>query len=190
MRIDKDHWLTRVLRVPSPNCDERPDPADISLLVIHNISLPAGRYNTGYVEALFCNELDCAVHASFADLAGVEVSAHLFIRRRGQVVQFVPFNQRAWHAGASVWRGRHRCNDFAVGIELEGVDDRVYTKAQYRVLTRVTRALQRRYPALAADAIVGHAEIAPGRKTDPGPAFDWPYYLLQLRSLSEPNRKS
>lgn len=181
MRVNAEHWLGRVSRQLSPNRDARPDPADIALLVIHNISLPAGRFNTDYVASLFCNTLDCTAHPSFADLAGLEVSAHLFIRRGGQMIQFVPFDERAWHAGASSWRGRARCNDFAIGIELEGVDERPYTKAQYRSLVRVTRALLQRYPRLCSDAIVGHAEIAPGRKTDPGPAFDWKRYLSALR---------
>lgn len=182
MQVTADHWLTRVTRQPSPNRDERPDPDDIALLVVHNISLPAGSFGTGHVESLFCNTLDCTAHPSFAELEGLEVSAHLFISRRGRVIQFVPFNQRAWHAGLSVWQGRQRCNDFAIGIELEGVDDRAYTKSQYRSLARVSQALLARYPRLVSNAIVGHCEIAPGRKSDPGPAFDWPRYLQALRA--------
>ncbi|MFK7912895.1 MAG: 1,6-anhydro-N-acetylmuramyl-L-alanine amidase AmpD [Pseudomonadales bacterium] len=180
VRVAPDHWLPRVRRVPSPNCDARFDADDIALLVIHNISLPAGRFGNGHVEALFCNELDCTLHASFADLPGVEVSAHLLIARTGRITQFVPFNARAWHAGTSQWRGRSRCNDFSIGIELEGTDSRPYTKAQYRSLTRVTAALLERYPRMSPDAIVGHEDIAPGRKTDPGPAFDWSRYLGSL----------
>ncbi len=181
MQVTSNHWLRRVAHRPSPNCDERPDPNDIGLLVIHNISLPAGVFGTPHVHALFCNELDCNAHPSFAELQGVTVSAHLLISRRGSVTQFVPFDQRAWHAGQSAWRGRTRCNDFAIGIELEGVDDRAYTKAQYRSLVRVSGALFARYPRLSADTVVGHAEIAPGRKTDPGGAFNWRYYLGCLR---------
>lgn len=180
MRVTADHWLPRVRRLLSPNHDERFDADDIALLVIHNISLPAGRFGTGHVEALFCNELDCGLHGSFAELQGVAVSAHLLIARTGRITQFVPFNARAWHAGVSRWRGRSRCNDFSIGIELEGTDTRPFTKAQYRALTRVTGALLARYPRLSPDAIVGHADIAPGRKTDPGPAFDWARYLGAL----------
>lgn len=180
MEIDLQHWLKRVRRCPSPFADERTDPDDVALLVLHNISLPPGRFGGGHVEALFCGELDCAAHDSFSDLAGVEVSAHLFIDRRGRCTQFVPFNARAWHAGLSAWQGRSRCNDFAIGIELEGTDTRPYTKAQYRTLDRVTRALLARYPQLHSGAIAGHNEIAPGRKTDPGAAFDWASYLQRL----------
>ena len=166
-RLDSAQWI------PSPNFGPRPDTDDISLLVIHNISLPAGRFGTGHVESLFCNQLDCSLDPSFADLQGLEVSAHLLIARTGQITQFVPFHCRAWHAGLSHWRGRVGCNDFSIGIELEGTDARPYTKAQYRSLARVSAALLAHYPRLSPDAIVGHADIAPGRKTDPGPYFEW-----------------
>ena len=181
MQITEDHWLPRVRRHQSPNCDARLDPVDICLLVIHNISLPAGRFGTGYIESLFCNALDCTVDPSFADLEDVAVSAHLLIARSGRVSQFVPFIARAWHAGVSQWRGRTGCNDFSIGIELEGTDERPYTKAQYRSLVRVSKALLARYPRMSVDAIVGHQDIAPGRKTDPGPAFDWQFYLAALQ---------
>ncbi|MEM7220113.1 MAG: 1,6-anhydro-N-acetylmuramyl-L-alanine amidase AmpD [Pseudomonadota bacterium] len=179
-------WLPRTRRALSPNCDARPADASIELVVIHNISLPPGRFGTGLVEALFLNRIDAELSARIeatdkpsdlhdlrADLQGLEVSSHLFIDRRGRATQFVPFSQRAWHAGVSAWRGRQRCNDFAVGIELEGTDNRPYTRAQYRRLARTLDWLFARYPALAVDSIVGHSEIAPARKTDPGPAFDW-----------------
>jgi AmpD protein len=182
MKVLKDHWLARVRRRPSENCAPRPDPGDISLLVIHNISLPPGRFGTGMVEALFQNRLDTASDSALADLAGVRVSAHLFINRRGRVTQFVPFDQAAWHAGVSQWCHRSRCNDFAIGIELEGTDDRAYTRAQYRRLRLVTLALLQRYPRLSLQTIVGHQEIAPERKSDPGQAFDWQAYLRALCS--------
>lgn len=172
--------MGRTRRRLSDNRDPRPDRKDVSLLIVHGISLPPGRFGTGLVEDLFLNRLDVHRDPSLGDLAGVTVSAHLFIDRRGRTTQFVPFDQRAWHAGLSEWRGRCRCNDFAIGIELEGQDQRPYTRAQYRRLTAVTRALLEKYPALTRDAIVGHLEVAPDRKTDPGPAFDWSGYLASL----------
>ena len=132
------------------------------------------------MEALFLNRLDTGAHPSYASLEAVHVSAHLLIDRRGRCTQFVPFDRRAWHAGVSCWRGRHRCNDYSIGIELEGTDERAYTKAQYRRLRAVLEALLRAYPRLSPEAVVGHLEIAPGRKTDPGPAFDWPRVLRSL----------
>jgi N-acetyl-anhydromuramoyl-L-alanine amidase len=177
MKVKKDHWLARVRKKPSANCAPRPDHADISLLVIHNISLPPGKFGTGMVEELFLNRLDITAHPALADLAGVRVSAHLLIERSGRTTQFVPFDQAAWHAGESQWRGCTGCNDFAIGIELEGSDDRKYTGAQYRRLHQITEALLARYPRLSPEAIVGHQEIAPLRKSDPGPAFDWRRYL-------------
>jgi AmpD protein len=180
MQVMKDHWLARVRRRPSENCAPRNDPEDIALLVIHNISLPPGQFGTGMVEALFTNQLDVNIDERLADLDGVNVAAHLLIDRRGRATQFVPFDQAAWHAGVSEWRGRQGCNDFAIGIELEGTDEKPFTKAQYRRLLLVTRALLARYPRLSPEAIVGHLEIAPGRKTDPGPGFNWSGYLLAL----------
>ena len=166
-------WLPRVRRQLSPNRDLRPAWAEVELVVLHNISLPPGKFGTGMVAELFCNQLDCQQDAQLADLAGVEVSAHLFIDRRGRLTQFVPLNERAWHAGASSWRGRSGCNNFAVGIELEGTDTRAYTKKQYARLLTCLAWLLARYPRLSIDAVVGHNEVAPGRKTDPGEAFDW-----------------
>lgn len=180
MHVTDDHWLSRVRRLPSPNCNDRPDPAAVELVVIHGISLPPGRFGGGFVEALFLNRLDLGAHPSFSTLADVRVSAHLFISRRGGVTQFVPFHRRAWHAGVSAWRHRVGCNDFAVGIELEGTDERGYTKSQYRKLQRVLEALFARYPRLSPETVVGHFEVAPGRKTDPGPRFDWPRVLTAL----------
>lgn len=172
-RIDADGWLRPATLCPSPNCNERPAGCAIELLVIHNISLPAGRFGGGYIEALFTNCLDCGAASGFADLAGLEVSAHLLIDRFGVATQFVAFDRRAWHAGKSQFAGRENCNDFSIGIELEGADTLPYTDAQYATLAAVTHTLRDRYPALGPQRIVGHSAIAPGRKTDPGPAFDW-----------------
>jgi len=166
--------------VPSPNQDPRPRWADVELVVVHNISLPPGKFGSGMVEQLFCNQLDCTLDPALHDLVGVEVSSHLFIDRRGRATQFVPFDERAWHAGVSSWRGRRGCNDFAIGIELEGTDDKNYTAKQYARLHRVLLWLFRRYPRLATDTIVGHNEIAPGRKTDPGTSFDWARLIAGL----------
>ena len=173
LHVKQDHCLARTRYLPSPNRNARPDPAEISQVVIHGITLPPGEFGTGDVEALFTNSLDTTRDPRLADLEGVRVSAHLFIDRRGRTTQFVPFNERAWHAGVSEWRGRVGCNDFSIGIELEGEDDRAYTKAQYARLGKVLSALLAAYPRLSRAAIVGHLEVAPGRKTDPGPVFDW-----------------
>ncbi|MCY4056946.1 MAG: 1,6-anhydro-N-acetylmuramyl-L-alanine amidase AmpD [Gammaproteobacteria bacterium] len=172
--VTTDHWLRGARRMPSPNASARPDSEDICLVVIHGISLPPGKFGTGLVEALFTNTLDTAVDPSLADLQGVRVSSHLLLSRRGDVSQFVPFDRCAWHAGVSSHRGRERCNDYSIGIELEGTDDRPYTKPQYNKLVDVLTVLLRHYPRLSLADVVGHSEIAPGRKTDPGPAFDWP----------------
>ncbi len=180
MHVKEDHCLARTRFVRSPNCNPRPDPDEISQVVIHGISLPPGEIGTGDVERLFTNRLDVSSDPRLADLAGVQVSAHLFIDRRGRTTQFVPFDQRAWHAGVSRWRGREGCNDFAIGIELEGEDHRPYTQAQYGRLVRVLTALLARYPSLSRAAIVGHLEVAPERKSDPGPAFDWGAVLAAL----------
>ncbi len=181
-----DIWLdellnTPVRKVPSPNCNARPDPGDISLLVIHNISLPAGSFGGDCVEKLFTNCLDCGEHPDFEDLRGLEVSAHLFIDRAGDIIQFVPFNLRAWHAGVSAFDGCSHCNDYSIGIELEGTDSCPYTDDQYRSLASVSAAIMARYPQIGAHRIVGHSDIAPDRKTDPGEAFDWAYYRRLLR---------
>jgi AmpD protein len=173
VRIGADHWLEGAVRCESPNSDERSDPDDISLLVIHNISLPPGEFGGDQVRQLFTNCLDCSADARLADLAGVHVSAHLFIDRHGALTQFVTFDRRAWHAGQSSYRGRAGCNDYSIGIELEGTDHVPYEDAQYAALAEVTTALIDHYARLSLDAVVGHQEIAPERKSDPGPAFDW-----------------
>jgi len=168
-----DHQLVGARRCDSPNQDARPNDTLPELIVVHGISLPPGEFGGRHVEALFTNRLDTDIHPSFADLAGVHVSSHLLITRPGEVVQFVPFDRRAWHAGVSCWGERHGCNDFSIGIELEGTDDMPYTDAQYTVLAGVIEALRRAYPTLGPEALAGHCDVAPGRKTDPGPAFDW-----------------
>ena len=175
-------WLASAKRVESPNADCRSDEADISLLVIHNISLPPGQFGGPHVEQLFTNKLNPTEHPYFADVAHLQVSAHLLIDRLGQVTQFVPFNHRAWHAGVSQFEGRSACNDYSIGIELEGSDDLAYTDSQYRCLSEITQSLLAHYPQLSMERIVGHSDIAPQRKTDPGPAFDWAYF----RSLIPP----
>ncbi|MBE0363036.1 AmpD protein [Pseudoalteromonas ulvae UL12] len=172
-------WLEGVTRCPSTHCNTRPDD-EISLLVVHNISLPAGQFGGPFIDDLFLGCLNCTAHPSFADLKGLEVSAHCLIRRDGQVVQYVPFNQRAWHAGVSMFEGRSNCNDFSVGIELEGTDTIPYTDAQYLGLAAIAKSLIKQYPKLTKARITGHEHIAPGRKTDPGQSFDWPHFLSLL----------
>jgi AmpD protein len=159
--------------VHSPNQDARPPGAAIDLIVVHGISLPPGQFGDAWVEALFTNRLPADAHPFFKSIEGLRVSAHFYVRRDGQVVQFVPCHARAWHAGASSWGYRLACNDFSVGIELEGADDVPYEAVQYDVLAQVIEALVATYPTLSRAAVVGHSDIAPGRKTDPGPAFDW-----------------
>ena len=173
-------WWSGARRCPSPNCDARPLGAVVDLLVIHGISLPAGQYGGPHIEALFLNQLDYAAHASFASLQGLRVSAHFLIRRDGELLQFVATSDRAWHAGVSSFQGRTACNDFSVGIELEGCDDEPYEEAQYVQLVALTRSLNASYPGLSSARIVGHSDIAPGRKTDPGPHFDWARYRRAL----------
>lgn len=168
-----DGWLDTAVKCPSPNINQRPEPDDISLLVVHNISLPPGEFGGGYVQALFQNQLDPSAHPYFATIAGLQVSAHLLIERDGNIIQFASFDARAWHAGASSFEGVANCNDYSIGIELEGTDDLPFTDAQYDALQKVTRQLLLTYPKLTPERITGHEHIAPGRKTDPGPAFDW-----------------
>lgn len=167
--------LTPVIYRPSPHHNERPDNTLIDMIVIHGISLPPGEFGSNTVEAFFCGYLDTSVHAALEDLAKMQVSAHLFIRRTGELIQFVPFHKRAWHAGESLFCEKTNCNNFSIGIELEGTDDIPYEQMQYRQLGEVIRAIRQAYPAITQERIVGHADIAPGRKTDPGPAFDWAY---------------
>jgi len=174
MHIDPVSGLLREARQrPSPHCDERPTGSLPELLVIHAISLPAGEFGGPWIDDLFCRRLDPAAHPDFAAIAGLEVSAHLLIRRDGSLVQYVPFHRRAWHAGVSCYAGRERCNDFSIGIELEGCDTQPFASVQYTRLADVTRSLWAAYPGLLGRRIVGHSDIAPGRKTDPGPCFDW-----------------
>ena len=179
--LDDDGLLTEAEFVRSPNCDERPPGETVSLVVVHAISLPPDEFGGDGIAQLFTNCLDPAAHPYYAEIHALRVSAHVLVRRDGRLIQFVPFGMRAWHAGASAWRGRERCNDFSIGIELEGCDDKPFEPVQYRRLAALVRALRRRYPALE---VAGHADVAPGRKTDPGPCFDWPL----LHSLLDENR--
>ncbi len=164
----------------SPNFDLRPDPNDISLLVIHNISLPPGKFGGNEIADFFCNQLDSSQHPFFSEIKEMKVSAHLLIDRKGELSQFVPLHKRAWHAGQSCFLGREQCNDFAIGIELEGSDNTPYTQEQYRVLADVTHLIMQHYPAITCERITGHESISPERKTDPGPAFDWSRYRKSL----------
>lgn len=181
----KHGWLAEAKSVPSPNFGPRPDDGGLDLLVIHNISLPPGQYEGDCIERFFTNCLDLGEHEYFSQLRGMEVSAHLLIRRNGELVQFVSLDDRAWHAGASCFKGRENCNDYSIGIELEGTDDEPYSNRQYSTLQAVTKTLLREYPDINPDSIVGHSDIAPGRKTDPGPMFDWDRYLRSLTNLGE-----
>ena len=166
-------WLRAARRAPSPNCDHRPPGVAVEVAVIHGISLPPGHFGSGRVADLFRNRLDWNEHAFYSNIRGLCVSSHVLIERNGSLVQFVALHRRAWHAGESTWRGRPRVNDFSVGIELEGADDVPYEDAQYAALAAVLTTLRGRFPALTARGIVGHCHVSPGRKTDPGPAFDW-----------------
>jgi len=174
--LSGDHWMSGVRRVESPNYSERPQGRRIDMLVIHNISLPPGEFGGAWIDHLFTNQLDANAHPYFAGIAHLRVSAHVLIRRCGEVTQYVPFNRKAWHAGQSSFAGEESCNDFSVGIELEGCDDQPFTDEQYKKLTELTEFLRGCYPAISPDRIVGHSDIAPQRKTDPGPCFDWQRY--------------
>lgn len=175
-------WLRGVKRIVSPNHDARPEGERISLVVIHAISLPPDCFGGPGVVELFTNSLDPAVDPYYASIHHLRVSAHFFIRRDGELIQFVPTEARAWHAGVSVWRGRERCNDFSLGIELEGCDSKPFEAVQYEVLNRLLKRLSRRYPGIE---IAGHSHIAPGRKTDPGPCFDW----SQVLAVASPQQR-
>jgi AmpD protein len=157
----------------SPNRDARPNAASLDMVVLHGISLPPGEFGGGEIEALFLNQLDRNAHSYFGEIRGMEVSAHLLIRRDGELVQFVPFTERAWHAGESQFRGRSHCNDYSIGIELEGEDDTSYDERQYPVLAAVLKAVLTSYPGISLRELAGHCDVSPGRKSDPGPAFDW-----------------
>ena len=170
MRITDDGFLEGVRYIASPNCDARPADAQVEIIVVHNISLPPGEFGGPGIVDIFLNRLDRSAHAYYAAIAHLRVSAHFLIRRDGEIIQFVPCSQRAWHAGVSLWRGREHCNDFSVGIELEGADDIPFEDAQYAQLAQLITAIKARYTIVD---ICGHSAIAPGRKTDPGVAFDW-----------------
>lgn len=174
MKIGANGWVSGLRRMASSNCDARLPGTVIDMLVIHNISLPPDEFGGQAIAQLFTNALDTEAHPYYAQLKGLQVSAHFLIRRTGEIIQFVPCGKRAWHAGASLWQGRSACNDFSLGVELEGSDDVPFTDRQYAALIRLTRRLKRTYPIRH---IVGHSDIAPGRKTDPGSYFDWPRYL-------------
>jgi AmpD protein len=181
VKIDRVTGIVAGARqVASPNCDERPAGAAPELVVLHGISLPPGEFGGDAIDRLFTNTLDPDAHPYFREIVSLRVSSHLLVRRDGEVVQYVPLQRRAWHAGESCWCGRRACNDFSVGIELEGTDDTPYTDAQYARLTRLLHALFAACPSLNRRRIVGHCDIAPGRKTDPGPSFDWPRLFRSL----------
>ncbi len=176
MHIDIDSgWMRDVARVPSPNRDARPPGVQAELIVVHGISLPPGEFGGPWIDQLFTNALPADGHEYFATIAALRVSSHLSVRRNGAVTQYVGFAERAWHAGKSSFCGRGACNDFSIGVELEGADTLAYDHRQYRVLADVVAVLCATYPSLSPLRVVGHSDIAPGRKTDPGPAFDWPY---------------
>ncbi|MFV1982272.1 MAG: 1,6-anhydro-N-acetylmuramyl-L-alanine amidase AmpD [Thiohalomonadales bacterium] len=181
MKIDKSTGkIQGIHNITSPNCDDRPNSDNISLIVIHGISIPPGRFGGDYIEQLFTNNLSITEHPYFQEIINLRVSAHLLINREGVLTQFVPFNKRAWHAGESKYKGCESCNDFSIGIELEGVDDIPYTEEQYTQLAEVLQHLYDSYPLLSRDTMTSHSDIAPGRKTDPGQAFDWEYLNLKL----------
>ncbi|MDD1791976.1 1,6-anhydro-N-acetylmuramyl-L-alanine amidase AmpD [Enterovibrio sp. ZSDZ42] len=177
------HLLDCASYLPSPHCNQRPDPNDVSLLVIHNISLPPGEFGGPYIEQFFQGKLISNAHSYFDEIREMTVSAHCLIKRDGAVVQFVPFDQRAWHAGVSSFEGREQCNDYSIGIELEGTDDLPYTDVQYQCLAEVSQSIQHHYPAITPSRITGHSDIAPGRKTDPGGSFNWMTFHAQIQSL-------
>lgn len=177
MKIDaQTNSLASATYIASPNHNERPLNTIVDLLVIHSISLPPGEFGGDFIERLFTNQLDSTAHPYFEEIAHLKVSSHVLIRRDGEVIQFVPFDKRAWHAGQSIFQGRENCNDFSIGIELEGADTVPYQPVQYQKLVQLTNTIMQAYPAITKDRIVGHSDIAPGRKTDPGAAFDWKYF--------------
>ncbi|WP_299976776.1 1,6-anhydro-N-acetylmuramyl-L-alanine amidase AmpD [uncultured Pseudoteredinibacter sp.] len=194
MNKQNQGWLHHIRACPSPNFNQRPASADISLLVIHNISLPPGQFGGDHIEKFFCNQLDCSAHEYFATIAELQVSAHFLIERSGQVIQFVDIFERAWHAGQSIYEGRENCNDFSIGVELEGCDDQCYSPEQYQALAELSfqlielcPSMRAKLPSLASKVagfhICGHSDIAPERKTDPGPYFDWLSYEKQLQQI-------
>jgi len=176
----KNHKLEQAKYIESINCSDRPDSNDISLLIVHNISLPPGKYGGGHVIHFFQNNLDVSIDTYFEEISNLKVSSHLFIDRKGSVIQFVPFNKNAWHAGVSNFKGRENCNDFSIGIEMEGMDDDIYTDDQYETLCSITSCLMNVYPKITSENLVGHCDVAPSRKTDPGECFDWDRYKENL----------
>lgn len=184
MTVDETTGFVQEAKVSlSPNRDARPDPNAVNLLVIHGISLPPGKFGSSDVIDLFMNRLKKKKDPYFASIANLKVSAHFFIRRDGELWQFVPLQQRAWHAGASMFMGQECCNDFSIGVELEGTDDVPYTQAQYDALASLSKALMQRYPQITLDRIVGHSDISPGRKSDPGPSFNWEKFHKALKDI-------
>lgn len=178
--ISPDGWVAQIRHAISPNHDDRPENTDVSLLVIHNISLPPDNFEQDWIVDFFTNQLDPKADPYFETIADLKVSAHFLIRRDGELIQFVSTEKRAWHAGQSCFEDQHRCNDFSIGIELEGSDHQPFTENQYQQLVRLTATLQNKYPAITLNRITGHSDIAPGRKTDPGPFFDWSLYRQKL----------
>ena len=176
----KDGWLVSERRVLSPHFDQRPEPQDISLLIIHYISLPPEQFGGGYIDDFFQGKLDAQVHPYFEEISALRVSAHCLIERTGQITQYVNFADRAWHAGLSCFEGRDKCNDFAIGIELEGSNEQPFTDAQYSALQALTQEIMRTYPHITKERIVGHCDVSPGRKIDPGQYFDWQRYLQNI----------
>ena len=176
----KNHRLQDINFLESPNFNDRPIDEDISLLVIHSISLPPKKYNTDHIERFFLNELDFSSHNFYKNIDGMKVSAHVLIKRNGEVIQFVPFNKRAWHAGVSSYKGKNNCNNFSIGIELEGSDDDIFEDIQYEQLSLITSLIIAEYDLITKDNIKGHSDIAPERKTDPGVLFDWDRYLTNV----------
>ena len=176
----KNHRLQDINFLESPNFNDRPVDEDISLLVIHSISLPPKKYNTDHIERFFLNELDFSSHNFYKNIDGMKVSAHVLIKRNGEVIQFVPFNKRAWHAGVSSYKGKNDCNNFSIGIELEGSDEDIFEDIQYEKLSLITSLLITEYDLITKDNIKGHSDIAPERKTDPGVLFDWDRYLTNV----------
>jgi N-acetyl-anhydromuramoyl-L-alanine amidase len=174
------HWLNNVRQVPSPNCDDRPQDCEIDLVVMHGISLPPNEYGGDFIDQLFTNTLDPQQHPYFAEIVALRVSSHLLIDRKGEVTQYVPFSDRAWHAGVSEFEGRQTCNNFSIGIELEGRDDEAYEAVQYELAANLVKLLMQNWPEITKQRVVGHCHVAPGRKTDPGEAFDWQHFYALL----------
>lgn len=181
IRIDRETgFIDGARQVPSPNCDERPSGCGPELIILHGISLPPGEFGGRWIDRFFTNQLDPSAHPYFREIASLKVSSHLLIERTGDIVQFVSLHKRAWHAGESCYRDRECCNDYSIGIELEGTDTLAYESRQYTALCAVVRALHRAFPSLVAAPVVGHSDVAPERKTDPGPAFDWRQFRAEL----------